>query len=361
MKFKHFSKKLFNINLIGVAVVLVIVGVGASQYLGFIRRPAFSDVLLAAITSPAAFLSELQQCVSRCRDRESQMALRMREIMQPIMATKKEEQEEALAKAVPKLTTLIEEALYYYEEIGDGTNSIKTYSAAFTIVTTLKVFGQADETFIQKIIAGVKDLPKKYPRNPKAFQLYGNYLGLTAGDSLEKISAFQTCYRLDTENTNCKKSYDVSVSTYTTPLCHGREVSKDFGLFLSHTQKSKKYPKSMKTTDGTIYLESRPSLSAEDIEFINPAGGTAVGVENLNVVLTQQGAQKLADLTEKNLGKNLAIVVKGRVLAVPTIKDKIIGGSVTISDARQKAGEPNLFQQLCLKPLIRQLPENLKL
>lgn len=360
MNFKKVFKKIFNVNLIGVLVILVIVGSWAAKYLGIITPPSFSDVLLSATVSPAAFMSDLQQCMSRCSERESEMAVRMQEIMQPVLTLKGPEQGEALVKALPRLTAVIEEAFLHYEQIGDQKNLIKSYSAALTMISTLKLFGHVDETFVQKVVKGIREMPKKYPQDPKAYQLLGNFLGLSEGDTVEKIQAFYTCYRLDPKNMNCKKGYEVSVASYTTTKCPGDDVAPDFALFLSTTAKSKEFPKVAKSGAQTIYLESKPSIDANDIEFVNPTKDV-LGQESLNVVLNRKGALKLADVTEKNVGKTMAISLKEKILAVPTIRGKIANGAMNISDGRQGSSGPSLFEQVCLKPVTPKLPENLRL
>jgi preprotein translocase subunit SecD len=70
-----------------------------------------------------------------------------------------------------------------------------------------------------------------------------------------------------------------------------------------------------------IYLEKKVELS--NVDFAG-AETTKDASDNLSIAvsLTEAGARKLADLTENNIGRKLAIVVNGEVLAAPTIQSK---------------------------------------
>ncbi len=58
------------------------------------------------------------------------------------------------------------------------------------------------------------------------------------------------------------------------------------------------------------------------------------GQKELSLTLSEQCAQKFEQLTEENIGKQLAIVAGGKVLIAPVIQSAIKGGRVQISGAR---------------------------
>ena len=57
----------------------------------------------------------------------------------------------------------------------------------------------------------------------------------------------------------------------------------------------------------------------------SPEGKPCVGV-----LLTEDGALKLARLTKSHIGELLAIILDGRVTSVPTIRREITGGRAMI-------------------------------
>lgn len=59
--------------------------------------------------------------------------------------------------------------------------------------------------------------------------------------------------------------------------------------------------------------------------------------ESVNLKLNDLGAAKFSQMTERNIGRPLAIVADGRVLSAPTVMNKIEGGSLTISGAFTKS------------------------
>jgi preprotein translocase subunit SecD len=77
-------------------------------------------------------------------------------------------------------------------------------------------------------------------------------------------------------------------------------------------------------TDKKVYLHKEVELTNEDI-----AGAKAVTDESkanvVDVKLTKEGRQKLARVTKAHQGKPLAILVDGKVVAAPVVRDEITG------------------------------------
>ena len=77
-------------------------------------------------------------------------------------------------------------------------------------------------------------------------------------------------------------------------------------------------------TDKKVYLHREVELTNEDI-----AGAKAVTDESkaniVEVELTKEGRQKLARVTKAHQGKPLAILVDGKVVAAPVVRDEITG------------------------------------
>lgn len=59
--------------------------------------------------------------------------------------------------------------------------------------------------------------------------------------------------------------------------------------------------------------------------------------ESVNLKLNDLGATKFSQMTERNIGRSLAIVADGRVLSAPTVMNKIEGGRLIISGAFSKS------------------------
>ena len=77
-------------------------------------------------------------------------------------------------------------------------------------------------------------------------------------------------------------------------------------------------------TDQKVYLHKEVELSNEDIAgakaVTDPSKANVVDVE-----LTKEGQKKLARLTKDHQGKPLAILVDGKVVAAPVVRDEITG------------------------------------
>ncbi len=67
-------------------------------------------------------------------------------------------------------------------------------------------------------------------------------------------------------------------------------------------------------------------LKSADVVFDQTSGKPAVSIE-----FSDEGAELFAQLTEKNIGKPLAILLDYQVVSAPIVQDKITGGSAQIS------------------------------
>ena len=55
------------------------------------------------------------------------------------------------------------------------------------------------------------------------------------------------------------------------------------------------------------------------------------GNHTIRIELTEAGAKRFGEITEQHRGKRLGIVVAGKLLSAPVIRDVILGGSLEIS------------------------------
>ena len=78
-----------------------------------------------------------------------------------------------------------------------------------------------------------------------------------------------------------------------------------------------------------VYVRDEVVLSNEDVASASVRqrqGGPAI-----EIVLNESGREKLAEATALNLNKPLAILVNGRVLCAPIVRETVVGDSLTIT------------------------------
>ena len=80
---------------------------------------------------------------------------------------------------------------------------------------------------------------------------------------------------------------------------------------------------------GPVWISPEVVLTNRDVVRAWPARSTE-GKPSVGVLLTEDGALKLARLTKRHFGETLAVILDGRVDSVPTIKDEITGGQAMI-------------------------------
>lgn len=82
-------------------------------------------------------------------------------------------------------------------------------------------------------------------------------------------------------------------------------------------------------TDQTVYLSEQVALTHRDVESASASEGTSG--PQIEVLFTEAGAQKLAEVTRKGLMKPLGIVIDGRLVSAPVVKAEISGGRAVIT------------------------------
>ena len=100
------------------------------------------------------------------------------------------------------------------------------------------------------------------------------------------------------------------------------------------------------TWDGKLFMfvEKQAPLTDRDVETVRLAK-LPTGAPAINLQLDQTASLALEDITLKNVGRRLAILVDGKIVIAPTIKERITGGSMTVAgfDATQTA---NIFARI---------------
>jgi preprotein translocase subunit SecD len=89
-------------------------------------------------------------------------------------------------------------------------------------------------------------------------------------------------------------------------------------------------PMTSASSDQTVYVSQEAVLSNEDI--------ASARVQNLKggdhwiaVVFTEVGAKKFANATENSLNKPLGILVDGKLICAPIVREKVVDGNAVIS------------------------------
>jgi preprotein translocase subunit SecD len=79
----------------------------------------------------------------------------------------------------------------------------------------------------------------------------------------------------------------------------------------------------------TLYLRDEVLLTNSDIRSVS-AQPIRKGYAGVLIIFTDEGARKLAEITEANRGQLLAIVVDGVVVAAPKIIEKMSNGEAML-------------------------------
>ncbi len=94
----------------------------------------------------------------------------------------------------------------------------------------------------------------------------------------------------------------------------------------------------------TLYLEPESVLGAADVD-----SAVVVGRDDhfaVDLVLTPEGARRLARVTGDNVGRRLGIVVEGVLVAAPVIRDRLTGGRAVVDGGFDAAEARRLAREL---------------
>jgi len=89
------------------------------------------------------------------------------------------------------------------------------------------------------------------------------------------------------------------------------------------------------------------NLTGADLKEARVAYDQVTGKPVVSMEFTSEGEEKFAQLTERNIGKPLPIMLDGEVISAPVVQDKIVGGAAQISgDSFTLEGVKELVVQL---------------
>lgn len=118
------------------------------------------------------------------------------------------------------------------------------------------------------------------------------------------------------------------------------------GLYLVIPQASC-YAKSNKIKIGylsdTLCLEQKPVITVKDIDTCITARAILDGKELyvMNIALKQTAKTKFKEVTERNVGKKMALVIDRKVVMAAVIRDPVTTGRLTVSGEKEQ--EINLW------------------
>ena len=103
----------------------------------------------------------------------------------------------------------------------------------------------------------------------------------------------------------------------------------------------------IKTIGKTAMLEFKDEdgntvLTGTDLKDAQAATNQQNGQNVVNLEFTEEGAKKFADLTSKNVGRTIAILLDGEVLTAPNVREPILGGKAEISGQKSREEAQNL-------------------
>ncbi len=88
-------------------------------------------------------------------------------------------------------------------------------------------------------------------------------------------------------------------------------------------------------------------LTGADLESANVVFDSNTGNPVISLQFTEEGGQKFAEITQRNIGKQLPIVLDNQIISAPTVEEQITGGnaqisgSFTVDDAKELAIQLN--------------------
>ena len=84
-------------------------------------------------------------------------------------------------------------------------------------------------------------------------------------------------------------------------------------------------------TARTLYVQKKVLLDQTDLKSASVITNQPAGKPWIQITFTDAGAKRFAKVTRQNIGKQLAIIIDGRLYSAPTIRSEIRGGRAEIT------------------------------
>lgn len=99
---------------------------------------------------------------------------------------------------------------------------------------------------------------------------------------------------------------------------------------------------------GLMWVEDNPTPSAASLVLDVKSATVAQGQtgSQLSIELTADGAAKFRDFTQAAMGRQTQVLIDGKVVIEPWIREPIMGGRITISDGANVSALENMAKQL---------------
>jgi preprotein translocase subunit SecD len=220
-------------------------------------------------------------------------------------------------------------------------------------------------------VALVIDAPKKYP---VSFSLFGKNIAFTISSPTIKLGNFERSLlikqgldlRGGTEVTLEADMKDVKVEDQTDALDSAKEViarrvdlygvaeptiktmvsqdthrilvalpgvsNPDEALELIGQTASLDFYDMPVATDSPTYADLKPTgLTGKDLKKTSVGFNSQTGKPEINLQFTEDGAKKFGEITTRNIGKPVWILLDGQVLTYPTVQTAIMDGNAVIN------------------------------
>lgn len=315
--------------------------------------------------------ASLEDCEKRCDSEDAAMAKVLGRMIRARQQAETEKKPLSGSDMEKLGKEFVEAGEHWFDKRKDSPDPARAF-AAYQIVSAVQETAKSVDPVValrlaRKIKAGIPELVARYPQQPRAHFYRAQQLARENAAPEGVIREFKVCLELDPMDKGCRAGYEGAVFDYQEPYCTGAKVDPSLAFYLSSDVRSSQYPVSMNSLREAVFVERKPRLSKRDIARIKldrPLEPILNG-GSISLELTTSGAAKLAQLTEKNVGKFLAVTVKKRVILNPRINTPIREGRVMISmgaaSVEAEESAKKLFAELCEVPTKRELPAELKL
>ncbi len=324
-----------------------------SRFVPIHRNFAFADCFRQPSMDKKEMLAVFEKCIFECPEEDASFAKKYYDIF-------------SNAQDFKQLFLAARDMFIEFLDQQKGELNLETsllyYSEALNLLSTLRDFKVENPDFRDRILVDIDKLPSRFLESAGAHRLNGEALSLfgSVSQNEETIEAFKNCLELEPKESFCKSAYEYWVAEYSKVRCLKEDIAKDVGIFLASDAKVRRLEKTSEFEKMPIYLENKPSLTAQDIQAIEPKKGL-FDEEALLVILTIEGQNKLTTITRENSRMKLAMMAHGNVLSAAMIDGENSTGIFELSPGKKTLMDGPFIEEVCDKTTASKLPERLLL
>ncbi|MBL7686118.1 MAG: hypothetical protein JNK65_08830, partial [Deltaproteobacteria bacterium] len=245
----------------------------------------------------------------------------MKKILRQFIASIQGDQPYPIQTIFPSIVALFED----YERKNPHDKNVQMMTPLFlshlsNTAKNLKMNEQAEKLINEAYIKATL-LPGLYPEEGSALEVAGIVSLAKNPNSDEGKTLLKKCLNLDPTNQNCRDTLE-GLGKDKSFSCSGSQIEPTFSFYAARDASDSQFVEKVVFNGQILYIPKKPALVAKNIHKIIFSSEK----QSTSILFTSDGARKLKELTEGQVGKNVVLRTSQHLLSAPIIREAVSKG-----------------------------------